>query len=117
MQFRKKRLLKEVTFHIRGWLDRHPDLPFRIELTDIKISNDLGDIKLYVFWEAEEYTAQIMSILNKTNYLARQLIVEAINFKRAPKLRFFFDSDEVQLRQLKQVMTGLDERQAINTST
>jgi ribosome-binding factor A len=111
MQFRKQRLIKEVKFHVQNWLRSGCDYVEKsqhVTLTEVVISSDLSNIKLYVHWDKSIVDMSLLSDLRVDVFHLRKLIAEKIPFKKVPQLKFYFDDDRDVFNQLTSVMASLD---------
>lgn len=111
MQFRKQRLIKEIKFHVQNWLRSgcdHVDSSRHVTLTDIVISSDLSNIKLYIHWDKSIVDMSLLSKLRADVFHLRKLIAEKIPFKKVPQLKFYFDDNRDVFNELTSVMASLD---------
>ena len=110
MQFKKQKVEKEVSLLVSAWLNScyyNQDILEHVTLSGVVVANDLSYIKLYVHWQNKSLTKSLLKSLDKVNYQIRKLIVEKVNFKRAPVIKFYYDDKKDEVDNLFKVMSGI----------
>lgn len=116
---RPEKLEDQVQFLLSTLIQREvrdPDLGF-LTITAVRLTGDRGIAKVYytVLGEADQQALSAKALTRATGFLRTQL-AQRLKLKKAPELRFFFDSTLEQGNKMEALFAELEKERAARPS-
>jgi ribosome-binding factor A len=117
---RPEKLEDQVQFLLSTLIQREvrdPDLGF-LTLTAVRMTGDRGIAKVYytVLGDAAQQEKSAKALARATGFLRTQL-AQRLRLKKAPELRFFFDSTLEQGNKMEALFLELEKERAARPAT